>query len=401
MSGRLTRFIARRYLFSRKSHSVINVISVVSAFTVAVPTAAMIILLSVYNGLDGLLKSLYKNFDPQIKVSLNEGKFFSLDSIDVQQLRRLDGVEFVSGILEENALMSYRGRQHIGTVRGVDSAYVRMIPLDSMMAGGRSRLTLGDLNFAVVGMGVAYNLGVNVNLFDPIEMFTPKSKGNNIFIPTSFYQEKKIMPGGIFALDAETDAQYVLVPLRFAQELFGQAGKVSALGISVKEGADEKEVQEAIGQFVGKQYKVQNRYQQKESLYRIMKYEKAGIFFIILLVLVIASFTLVGALIMLVADKQKETFTLSVMGAEQSFIRKVFVTQGLYISAAGTAAGTVIGLGLSLLQQYAGLVKINSNTLLIDTYPVIVKPFDVVLVILSVMAVNYLISYLTVKAAAK
>ena len=155
MSGRLTRFIARRYLFSRKSHSVINVISVVSAFTVAVPTAAMIILLSVYNGLDGLLKSLYKNFDPQIKVSLNEGKFFSLDSIDVQQLRRLDGVEFVSGILEENALMSYRGRQHIGTVRGVDSAYVRMIPLDSMMAGGRSRLTLGDLNFAVVGMGVA------------------------------------------------------------------------------------------------------------------------------------------------------------------------------------------------------------------------------------------------------
>ncbi len=401
MSGRLTRFIARRYLFSRKSHSVINVISVVSAFTVAVPTAAMIILLSVYNGLDGLLKSLYKNFDSQIKVSLNEGKFFSLDSIDVQQLRRLDGVEFVSGILEENALMSYRGRQHIGTVRGVDSAYVRMIPLDSMMAGGRSRLTLGDLNFAVVGMGVAYNLGVNVNLLDPIEMFTPKSKGNNIFIPTSFYQEKKIMPGGIFALDAETDAQYVLVPLRFAQELFGQAGKVSALGISVKEGADEKEVQEAIGQFVGKQYKVQNRYQQKESLYRIMKYEKAGIFFIILLVLVIASFTLVGALIMLVADKQKETFTLSVMGAEQSFIRKVFVTQGLYISAAGTAAGTVIGLGLSLLQQYAGLVKINSNTLLIDTYPVIVKPFDVVLVILSVMAVNYLISYLTVKAAAK
>ena len=173
------------------------------------------------------------------------------------------------------------------------------------------------------------------------------------------------------------------------------------MGISVKEGADEKEVQEAIGQFVGKQYKVQNRYQQKESLYRIMKYEKAGIFFIILLVLVIASFTSVGALIMLVADKQKETFTLSVMGAEQSFIRKVFVTQGLYISAAGTAAGTVIGLGLSLLQQYAGLVKINSNTLLIDTYPVIVKPFDVVLVILSVMAVNYLISYLTVKAAAK
>lgn len=398
--SRLAWFIAWRYLFSRKSHSIINIISIVTLTAIAVPTAAMIIVLSVYNGLDGVLKSLYSNFDTQIAILPAEGKFIKSDSLDLATIRAMDGVDVVSAILEDNVMLDYRGRQTVARIRGVDSSYMDMLDLDTLIIAGESRTELGDLDFAVVGMGIAYDLGINVVLYDKIDFYIPR-RGGSSFLASDFYSIKSLKPNGVFALDEETDSRYVIVPLRFAESLLSRSGEVSQLGVSVKEGYSESRVIASLKSILGSNVDVKSRYQQKEGLYKVMAAEKLGVYFIIVMILIVASFTLIGAIVMLVSDKQNSIISLVAVGAYKRFIANIFFYQGLLITFGGVLLGLCIGVTLTLMQQWFGLIKIAGDSLLIDSYPVELRGGDLFMIVFTVISINAFISYLTIKLVVK
>ena len=297
---RLSLFFARRYLFSRKSHSVINIISGVSAFSVAVPVMAMVVLLSVFNGFEGLIKTMYRSFDPDLAIMPARGQVFATDSVPRDELLRIDGVREVSYSLDGNALLEYRGHQFFGMIRGVDSLYAEVVPVDSMTVEGQYRLRFGDMPEAFVGQGVASALGVRTGLSSPITVYVPRRGRVSPLLPYSFYRQQPVFPSGVFALEAEIDGEYVFVPLDFAQRLFDYSGRASTAAIRLADGASAARAKEAVAECLGNDFRVLTRYEQKESFYRIMTYEKWGIYFIILLVLLVASFSLIGSLAMLI-----------------------------------------------------------------------------------------------------
>ena len=395
---RLPLFFARRYLFSKKSHSVINIVSGVSAFSVAIPVMAMVILLSVFNGFEGLIKSMYRSFDPDIRITPVRGKVFPIDSLPRERFLAIDGVRDAAYALEDNAVFEYRDRQAFGTMCGVDSLYRQVVPLDSLRTEGVFQLQFGDFPEAYVGQGMAYALGIRVNLNSPISVYVPRRGRVSPLLPYSFYKKQNIFPSGVFALEAEVDGKYVIVPLHFAQELLDYPGQASSVAIRLEADASPQRVQQQIGQWLGDDYKIQSRYQHKESFYRIMMYEKWGIYFIILLVLVIASFSLIGSLVMLIIEKRKDSQTLVTMGADTKLLRKIFVAEGMLIYLIGAGGGLLLGVALALAQQHFGFLKLSGETFLIDAYPVEVHPSDLAWVIVTFVSVSYLISVLTVRA---
>ena len=389
---RLPLFFARHYLFSKKSHSVINIVSGVSAFSVAIPVMAMVILLSVFNGFEGLIKSMYRSFDPDIRITPVRGKVFPIDSLPRERFLAIDGVRDAAYALEDNAVFEYRDRQAFGTMCGVDSLYRQVVPLDSLRTEGVFQLQFGDFPEAYVGQGMAYALGIRVNLNSPISVYVPRRGRVSPLLPYSFYKKQNIFPSGVFALEAEVDGKYVIVPLHFAQELLDYPGQASSVAIRLEADASPQRVQQQIGQWLGDDYKIQSRYQQKESFYRIMMYEKWGIYFIILLVLVI------GSLVMLIIEKRKDSQTLVTMGADTKLLRKIFVAEGMLIYLIGAGGGLLLGVALALAQQHFGFLKLSGETFLIDAYPVEVHPSDLAWVIVTFVSVSYLISVLTVRA---
>ena len=395
---RLPLFFARRYLFSKKSHSVINIVSGVSAFSVAIPVMAMVILLSVFNGFEGLIKSMYRSFDPDIRITPVRGKVFPIDSLPRERFLAIDGVRDAAYALEDNAVFEYRDRQAFGTMCGVDSLYRQVVPLDSLRTEGVFQLQFGDFPEAYVGQGMAYALGIRVNLNSPISVYVPRRGRVSPLLPYSFYKKQNIFPSGVFALEAEVDGKYVIVPLHFAQQLLDYPGQASSVAIRLEADASPQRVQQQIGQWLGDDYKIQSRYQQKESFYRIMMYEKWGIYFIILLVLVIASFSLIGSLVMLIIEKRKDSQTLVTMGADTKLLRKIVVAEGMLIYLIGAGGGLLLGVALALAQQHFGFLKLSGETFLIDAYPVEVHPSDLAWVIVTFVTVSYLISVLTVRA---
>lgn len=393
---RLTLLFARRYLFSKKSHSVINIIAGVSALAVAIPVAAMVILLSVFNGFEGLIRSMYKSFDPDLLVTPTQGKVFAMDSIPADRLRAIPGVAQWSFSLEENALFEYRDRQYIGVMRGVDSLFAEVVPIDTLITQGNYRLRFGELPEACVGQGIAYTLGIRTTFNDPIVIYVPRSGKFSLMMPQSLYRKGLLFPSGVFALEAEVDGKYMIVPIDFAQNLLDNKGKASSLSIRLDDGYSPESVRPAVAALLGDQFEVLTRYQQKAEFYRIMMYEKWGIYFIILLVLIVASFSLIGSLVMLIIDKRKDIRTLLTMGADIPLLRRIFVAEGMLIYGIGAVIGMILGLGLSLAQQHWGFLTLGGETFLIDTYPVEVHLSDLLLIVVTFTAVSYLISKLTV-----
>lgn len=395
---KLQFFIAKRYLFSRKSRSVINIISRVSAFAVGIPVAAMVILLSVFNGFEGLVKSLYNDFDPDIAVMPVEGKVFrSEDNISRELILGIEGVGQVSEVLEDNALLEYRGSQYIGMLKGVDRYYTDIVPMREMLVDGRYELMFGDMMQAVVGQGVAYHLGVRPALQEPVKVVVPRRSASfSSLIPVNIYKEGRVFPAGVFALDADTDGKYTIVPIEFTRELFDYPEGVSSYMVKAAAGYDHEKIRNVIAETLGKEVKVLTRYQQKASLYKIMTYEKWGIFAIALLVLVIASFSIIGCLVMIIIDKENDCRTMINMGAPVKFVRKVFINEGMLIALTGGAGGFILGVLFCLLQSVFGIIKIPADTFLVDSYPVILKAGDLIVVMVSFIAVSYIITKFTV-----
>ena len=300
----LPQFFARRYLFSPKSRSVVNLISGLSVVAVAMPVAAMIILLSVFNGFESLVKSMYSAFAADLTVSARLGQTFPADAIDTAAVARIPGVEAFSFVLEQSALLEHAGRQATATVRGVDDAYAAVFPLDSVVSAGEYRVRLGDIERLVMGQLMTYMLGIRSLADADVNVYAVRRGSFSSLLPFDNYTRRTVPLGGVYSLDLETERTYVLASLRLAQELFSHPGRVSGLVVRLREGADAEQVRRALARLSGDDYRVRTRHELRASFYRIMTYEKWGIFFISLLVLVIASFSVVGALAMLIVDKR-------------------------------------------------------------------------------------------------
>lgn len=397
----LPQFFARRYLFSPKSHSVVNLISGLSVVAVAMPVAAMIILLSVFNGFESLVKSMCSAFDADLTVTPRQGQTFAADAVDTAAVARIDGVEAFSFILEQSALLEHAGRQATATVRGVDDAYGEVFPLAEAIPSGEFRVRLGDLERLVMGQSMAYMLGVRTLADADVNVYAVRRGSFSSLLPFDNYTRRTVPLGGVYSLDLETERTYVLASLRLAQELFSHPGRVSGLVVRLREGADAERVRQALEQRLGGEYRVRTRYELRASFYRIMTYEKWGIFFISLLVLLVASFSVVGALAMLIVDKRRDIATLRALGADTSLVRAVFRSEGLLICGLGALFGVVLGVGASLVQQHFGLIGIPAETFLTKSYPVEFRFGDLVVVLAAFGLVAYVISNITVRSMVK
>lgn len=395
--NRLSQLFARRYLFSAKSHSVINVISAVSVVAVGVPVAAMIILMSVFNGFAGLVDGMQSAFDADLEVRPREGKTFMTDALPTDSIRSIEGVRGVSFALEQSALAEYGGRQVVITVRGVDDNYTDVLPMTDYVQTGEFELRLDEIEQACVGSSVAYRLGVRTFLDTPLNLYSPRRGEISTLLPIDAYTHRRTWPSGVFMISGDVDDGYILTTIELAQSLFDYDGRASQLLVDVRDEASLERTRDAVQTAVGDDFKVVTRLEQQAALYRIMKYEKWGIFFISLLVLIIASFSIVGSLAMLIIDKRDNITTLRAIGARTEFVRSIFTGQGALIGLLGAAIGLVLGVGICWAQQHFGLIEMPGTTFVVRYYPVEMKLTDILLIIAAMAIVTMAITQLTVR----
>ena len=386
----------------KKSRNAINIISGISVFGVAVGTIALIVVLSVFNGFDDLIKSLYSSFDPEIKITPFEGKTFVPHSASFDTLRELDGVMFISEVLEENALLRYGEKQYIATVKGIDGQFSDVTGIDTMIVDGEFRLYEKNRPYAIVGQGIAYYLGMGLNFITPINIYSLKRSGNISINPEQAINRKYIFPSGVFSIEQEYNTKYILVPIQFARDLLQYNNEVSALELRLDPDTDLEIIQTRIQSLLGNQYVIQNRNEQNELFYKIMKSEKWAIFFILTFILIVASFNIIGSLTMLILDKKKDIETLRSLGASDGLIKRIFVTEGWLISFSGALIGLLIGSLISWLQAKYGLIKLDgSGSFIIDAYPVVYQFTDVIKVLLTVMLIGFVAAWYPVRFTSK
>lgn len=387
---KLSLYIAKRYLFAKKSRNAINVISAISVAGVTVGTMALITILSVFNGLEEMVRSIFSTSDPQVKITPVTGKVFSPDSLMLQQLASADGVEVFALALEENALLRYEEQQYIATVKGVSLNYAEVSDLDTAMWDGDFMLQ-GENGrpYAVAGLGVANYLGMRLNFVSPLAIYIPDRKAKIRAMPDNEFTRKYIYLSGIFAVEQEFDSKYVFLPISFARELLGYTEEASAIEVRLKPGADEKKAQKAIREVMGDGFLVQNRYEQQEIFYKVMKAERLAIFVILSFILVIASFNIIGSLTMLIIEKERDISILRSLGADKRLIKRIFIYEGWMISFIGTLLGLLLGFILCAAQQHFGIVKLAGDSLLIDAYPVSMNLADFFIVAATVLAIGY------------
>ncbi len=384
-------YIARRYLFAKKSRNAINVISAISMMGVAVGAMALVVILSVFNGFDEVVKSLLNSFDPDILITPEKGKVFTPDE-RFDKISELEGVMFMSDVLEENALLKYDERQHIATIKGVDESFIHVTGIDSMIYDGEMLLKNGNSYYAVVGQGVAYSLQIGLNFITPLFVYMPKRVGTiNLANPEESFRRKYIFPKGIFTIEQDYDSKYMIVPIEFMRELLDYTEEVSAIEIKLDPGQDARLLQEKIASIAGDEFVVQNRTQQNELFYRVMRSEKWAIFLILTFILIIATFNIIGSLSMLIIDKKDDIRSLRNMGAGDKLIRRIFLLEGWLISIIGSMVGIALGTLISYLQDRFELLKLSgTGTFVIDAYPVDLQIKDVLLVWITVLLIGFL-----------
>lgn len=399
---KLPLYIAKRYLFAKKSRNAINVISAVSVAGVTVGTMALIIILSVFNGLEKMVTGIFNTFDPDIKITAVEGKTFVPDSSRLSLLAQIDGVAAWSLVLEENALLEYDDRQALATIKGVDDKYVEVTDIDSNMFEGEFRLkSENGRNWAIPGVGVAQSLGIRVNFIANLMIILPRKDASLNMNQEDALKRRFILPAGIFEIEKEYDSKYVYVPLDFARELTESWDRVSSIEIKFREKADADAVQKIIKKTWGDDFKVQNKYEQQEIFYKVMKSERLAIFLILTLILIIASFNIIGSLTMLIIEKQRDIEILRSLGANNDLIRKIFIFEGWLISIIGAFAGIISGFLICWIQQEYGIVKLQSNSLIMDAYPVVMKMRDFVIVPATVLLIGYWAAWYPVRYLTK
>ena len=399
---RLSLYIAKRYLFAKKSRNAINVISAVSVAGVAVGTMALIIVLSVFNGLELLVTSIFNTFDPDLKITAAEGKTFVVDSSQLSLLSDVNGVSCYSLTIEENVLLKYSDRQFVATVKGVDDNYISVSDIDSAMWEGEFRLIdEKGRPYAVPGVGIAQYLGIRVNFITPLFIYVLKRTAESTLNPENAYNREYIFPSGIYQIEQSYDSKYIYVPLEFARDLIENENGISSIEIRFDDYTDSRNIQKDVTEIFGEGFVVQNRFEQQELFYKVMRSERLAIFMILTLILIIASFNIIGSLTMLIIEKERDIEILKSLGADKRLIRKIFIFEGWLISIIGAAAGMIFGFFICWLQQTFGIVKLNSDSLIMNAYPVVMKMKDFIIVPFTVLLIGYWAAWYPVRYLTK
>jgi lipoprotein-releasing system permease protein len=399
---KLSIYIAKRYLFAKKSRNAINVISAVSVAGVAVGTMALIIVLSVFNGLETLVRSIFNTFDPDLRITATLGKTFVPDSTRLTLLGNTEGISCYALCIEENALLKYGDRQIIATIKGVDDNYSKVTGIDSSMWDGDFILR-GDQGrpYAIPGIGIANSLGLRINFVTPLNIYVPRRTGSSNLNPENAFVRRFIFPSGIYQVEQEYDSKYVFIPIDFARELLEYKKEVSSIEIKFKNQDDEAAIQKNVVKLFGKGFIVQNKYEQQEIFYKVMRSERLAIYLILTLILIIASFNIIGSLTMLIIEKERDIEILKSLGADNNLIRKIFIFEGWLISIIGAFAGILLGFLICWLQQTYGFVRLQSDSLIMDAYPVVMKIKDFILVPATVLLIGYWAAWYPVRFLTK
>lgn len=399
-------YIARRYLFSKKSHNAINMISAISVCGVAFATLALVCTLSVFNGFQDLVTTFFTAFDPQLKITAVRGKVFDGQDKRVLQLKKMPDVEVYSESLEDNVMVQYQGRQAMAVVKGVEDNFDQLTPIDSILFG-RGDLLLHDevVDYAIPGIQLLSTLGSGIRFLDPLEIYAPRrgAKVNMANPSTAFVTGNLFSSGLVFAVNQEKyDASYILTSIDFARRLFQYTTEVSAINLKLKAGADTDAVKKHIQDLLGDDFLVQDRYEQQADTYRIMEIEKLISYLFLTFILMIACFNVIGSLSMLIIDKRDDVVTLRNLGASDRQIVRIFLFEGRMISFFGAFAGVVLGLLLCWLQQEYGLIALGSSgSFVVDAYPVSVHASDVLLIFITVLLIGFLSVWYPVRFLSK
>jgi lipoprotein-releasing system permease protein len=363
---------------------------------------ALIIILSVFNGLETMVSAIFNTFDPDIKITAAEGKTFIADTARLKLLAEVDGLSCYSLTIEDNALLKYGSHQFIATIKGVDDNYAMVSNIDSSMWEGEFMLRNDKGRpYAVPGIGIAQNLGIRINFITPLEILYPKRTGSTNITAENSLNQKFIFPSGIFEVEKEFDSKYVYIPIDFARDLTEIDKGVSTIDIKFRENADPGAVQKDIKNIFGKGFTVQNRLEQQAIFYKVMKSERLAIFFILTLILIIASFNIIGSLTMLIIEKERDIEILKSLGADNNLIRKIFIFEGWMISIIGAFSGIILGFAVCWLQHTFGIVKLQSQSLIMDSYPVVMKLKDFIVVPVTVLLIGYWAAWYQVKFLTK
>lgn len=387
-------FIARRYLFSKKSHNAINVISIISVVGIAVATAAMVCVLSGFNGFGGLIEGMFSAFDPDLKITVKKGKVFTYQTPDFNRALQVEGIQAVSESLEENALFKYEDRQVPVLLKGVSEDFRLMTDMNTLLIDGSFRLREDSANYTTLGAGLAMSLGVSAGSIHPIEIYAPKRDVRvNLANPTAAFTRELVQIGGVFILNQpEYDEQMAIIPIELARSLFRYHDEVTSLHVKLNPDASVRKVKSEIQRILGDNFRVENRFEQQRESYRMLQIEKWVAFLILSLILLIAVFNIVGSLTMLIVEKKDDIGSLQKMGACNSLIVRIFLYQGWLISLLGIVSGITGGLILCLLQQHFGFLRLSNTpgAYVVDAYPIIVLFSDILIVFGVVSAISFL-----------
>lgn len=396
----LPLFIAKRYLISKKSHNLINIITFISMAGITVGTMALIIVLSVFNGFESVIKSLYHSFDPDLEIAVKQGKTFHFSNFPSKEIANLPGVYQLVQVVEDDALLKYNDNQYIGKLKGVSENFINVTTLDSMIVNGNFVLQEGNADFAVIGSGVAWFLGVNLrDIKKMLSVYVPKRGNASSFSMENAFNNKVIHPAGIFSIQQEIDDKYVFVPLRFARSLMNYSDEVTSVEVYLKPGTDDETLQAKIQKITGGKFSVKNRNQQNATLFKVMESEKFAVFLILVFILILASFNMIGSVSILIVEKKKDIAILKSMGADKKLVSRLFFYEGMMISFIGTLAGLTLGFVILYLQQRYGLISLGGGKgdFIIDAYPVKMKVLDFIYVFLTVQLIGMIASWYPVK----
>jgi len=389
-------YIAKRYLFKKETNNVVNIISLMSIFGVAIGTTALVIVLSVFNGFEELVKSLYKSFDPDIKITSVHGKTMQTDSVILNVLSKTKGIVSYSKVIEEKVLLHYNKKQYIATIKGVDSAFAETTDFDKTVKKGTYFYNTSKKNVGILGQGISYMLSVGVNDYiSPIQVFVPKKGLIGSLNPKEAFNAKAFYPTGIFSIQADFDAKYIITPIEFTQELLGlKKNEVSAIEIKTNSHSSQNIVKKEIEKLIGDKHAVQTQLELHEALFKMMKTEKIAVIIIFTFILIIATFTMASAIIMLIIDKDRDIQTLINLGADLKTIQKVYFFNGFLNSTIGSVAGMLIGTTLSFIQEKFRIITLGSGEgFVISYYPVSVNGIDLLTIFLIITTIGALMSF--------
>lgn len=396
--------IAKRYLLAKKSHHAINVISWISVCGVAVATMAMVCTLSIFNGFQEFFSTLFCNFDPQIEITSRQGKVFDPTSKEFESIRKMKEVAIFTEVLEENALLKYQDRQVPATIKGVADNFEQLTSIDSIIINGHFMLYDSLVDYGTLGVGLANVLGTGSSFVDPLEVFAPKRGVRiNMTNPAASCTQDYLFVSGIFSLEQpEYDEKYVIVPLHFARSLFDYEKEVSSIELKLAQNTSVPEIKDKIQKALGEGFFVKDRYEQQEDFYKMMNLEKWISFLILSFIMLIATFNIIGSLSMLIFDKKDDIITLRNLGANDTFITRIFLIEGSLISLGGVLSGIILGVILTLTQQFFGILRLGeSNTFIVDSYPVRLDMTDLLLVFITVLIIGFFAVWFPVRYLGK